>query len=368
MKKILIIDTTWPINSRTERFRKTLQEKYHVIVSAWKRDGKPEDPREDLHIMVNNIGYGNQILKLIKLPLFILHNFNVCKKNNPDIIFASHWDSLICAAFIKALFFRRIKIIYDCLDLPTTSNYFIRKFLQLIEKTSLKYVDITIFASRYFESLYPKKINSIIFENYPPKSSLTPYHSQPSWFKDYDIVTIKNTKTVSWIGVVRYLNILENILDAIKDTDIHFLVFGTGPDLEKLQAAVIQKNLNKQVHFFGRYEHADLNFIYSISELIWAAYPTSDHNAVYAISNKYFECSSFEKTPIISKKTKMAEYLRGRKNAILIDEFNVNEIRNSFFDYFNNGKDDEPFEKYEPDASWEDRENLLIEYLEKNLP
>lgn len=367
MKKILIIDTTYPINSRTDRFRRTLLEKYQVFVSAWKRDGVPEPLEKYFYIMVNNIGYGNQILKLLKLPFFIHHNFKVLKKTQPDIIFASHWDSLLCAAFLKALFFKKTKIIYDCLDLPTASNSFIRNSLQFIEKISLKYVDLTVFASRYFKSLYPDEIDSIIFENYPPKSSLTPYQSPPSWFENYDIETIKKKKSVSWIGVVRYVNILENILDAIANTDIQFFVFGTGPDLEKLKTAVATRNLEQQVHFFGRYEHSDLNFIYSISHLIWAAYPTSDHNAIYAISNKYFECSFYEKTPIISRKTKMADYLRDSKNSILIDEFNINEIRTELTSYFLNNKENHPYEKYESDTTWEDKEEFLLEYLEEKL-
>ena len=34
MKKVLIIDTTWPINSRTERFKNSLKKKFDVITNA----------------------------------------------------------------------------------------------------------------------------------------------------------------------------------------------------------------------------------------------------------------------------------------------------------------------------------------------
>jgi len=37
MKNLLIVDTTWPINSRTERFRLSLIKKYSVSVSSWNR-------------------------------------------------------------------------------------------------------------------------------------------------------------------------------------------------------------------------------------------------------------------------------------------------------------------------------------------
>ena len=51
---------------------------------------------------------------------------------------------------------------------------------------------------------------------------------------------LENKNNVVWIGVVRYLDIIENILLAIKGTNLYFFVFGDGPDLEKLKKSVEQ--------------------------------------------------------------------------------------------------------------------------------
>lgn len=43
MKKILIIDTTWPINSRTQRFKNSLDSIFRTFVVAWNRNGVLEN-------------------------------------------------------------------------------------------------------------------------------------------------------------------------------------------------------------------------------------------------------------------------------------------------------------------------------------
>ena len=59
---------------------------------------------------------------------------------------------------------------------------------------------------------------------------------------------------IAWIGVVRYLNIIENILLSIKGTNVNFFVFGDGPELENLKKAVDFHGLKDQVVFLGRYK------------------------------------------------------------------------------------------------------------------
>lgn len=364
MNKLLILDTTFPINTRTERFKNTLGKNYDVYVCAWGRDKLANKcGLSKYFIYETGIGYGNQLKKLLYLSFFILFAVRVVCKVRPKIIFASHWDSLVCAILIKLIFLGRIKVIYDCLDMPTASNRIINKALTRVEHFNLKWVDLTIFASRFFKPLYPKKIKSLIFENYPSQDTLENQVEIPSWIKIKNIELYKNKKNIAWIGVVRYFEILENILYIIKDTDFSFYVFGDGPDLNKLKSKVKEMNLDSKVEFFGRYSPSDLKFIYDMSGLVWAAYPTQDFNAVYAISNKYFECSYFNKPPIISSKTKMAENLIDNKSVILVDEYSVKDIKDKVTSF----KVEAEFKKYEPDVLWEQKEGELLAYIRENL-
>ncbi|WIH20121.1 glycosyltransferase [Photobacterium damselae] len=363
MKRLLLIDTTWPINSRSERFRLSLMKKYSVIVSAWSRDSRNEILfKEKYHILEDDIKYGNRLKKLISLPKFIFHSLRVVKKENVEFIFASHWDSLICAFLIKLIYKKEIKIIYDCLDLPTSQNKFILKILNVIEKLCLRYTSLTIFASRFYVPLYDSKINNIVFENYPSKI-ISNNHTEPEWGCSINNIKKDNRKVVSWIGVVRYPNILSNLLMVIEKLDVNLFVFGDGPSLDYLKELTKNKNLDNKVHFFGRYQQQDLAYIYEQTDFVWAAYPTLDYNSIYAISNKYFESNLFTTVPIFSKNTKMAENLKTFSNALIVDEYNVETIIDNLSDALVAGVCDCSFKKYEPDLFWEEQEIKLFEAL-----
>ena len=362
MKKILIIDTTYPINSRTERFKNSFEKYFQVSVVAWNRGIKKKSEYQNkIYVLETDIGYGNQIKKILNLPFFLFYLYFICRKEKPNMLFASHWDSLICAVFVRIFWNWKLKIIYDCLDIPTFSNIFIQKTIIFVEKICLKFVDLTIFASRYFKPLYSNNLRSYVFENYPSINSLGINSKKPNWLNEYYMGVLENKNNVVWIGVVRYLDIIENILLAIKGTNLYFFIFGDGPDLEKLKKSVEQHKLNKQVIFFGRYELSDLRYIYEKSNMVWAAYPTNDYNAIYAISNKYFECSFFEKKIILSSKTKMAESLIDNQSVILVDEYSCDDIRKKLL--LNVNISIENYNKYESDTSWEEQEIKLIDFI-----
>lgn len=362
MKKVLIVDTTWPINSRTERFKNSLKTAFDVVVVAWNRSSKVVEAPKKTYLLESELGYGNQIKKLLYLPKFAWHLYRSCQKEKPQVIFASHWDSLFCAILVKVVLRKyRFKLVYDCLDMPTFSNKVISKLVNFIEKKSLKFVELTIFASRYFKELYPVDIKYLVFENYPSSSLLGSKEVLPVWLETYDINKLKQMDNVAWIGVVRYFSIINNILLAIKETNVYFFVFGDGPDIDKVKRAVDDYGLIDRVIFFGRYTPADLRYIYKLSGLVWAAYPTLDFNAVYAISNKYFECSFFEKKIILSKKTKMAENLQQNLNVVLVNEYDPENIKKNILS--NITVQTYEYEKYEPDISWEEKEVDFIQAI-----
>ncbi|MGX2966541.1 glycosyltransferase [Ursidibacter sp. B-7004-1] len=363
MKKILMIDTTWPINSRTERFRITLSKRFDVLVVAWNRGKKIEQYVSKTYLLEKGIGYGNQIKKLLALPFFIKHIYFVCEKEKPDLLFASHWDSLICSVLVRFLLRRDVKIIYDCLDLPTSSNESIRRIISFLERKCLNLVSLTILASRYFKDLYGKDLNTYVFENYPSIELLGSDVVKPDWAIGYDESVLETSQSISWIGVVRYFEIINNILLSIKGTNVKFFVFGDGPDIDKVKTAVKEYKLSNQVVFFGRYSPRDLRYIYNLSSLVWAAYPTNDFNAVYAISNKYFECSFFEKRIILSKKTKMAENVKGNDSVILVDEYSPDDISRNILCYLPVKKGN--YTKYQEDISWEQKEFEFLGVVER---
>lgn len=364
MKKLLMIDTTWPINSRTERFRVSLSKKYLVHVSAWNRGASKNDSVQCHDILDSNIKYGNRFGKLFLLPKFIRHNVRVVENNSPEIIFASHWDSLICAVIAKKITGSTAKIVYDCLDLPSSSNRLLLKLLKMVEGFSLSYTDFVIFASRYYPDLYNLNQSYLVYENYPSRYSAPALDSSPSWYDLAKELKIESSASISWIGVVRYPEVLCNLILSIKALDVKLFVFGDGPSLDYLKSYVISEGLEGRVNFFGRYKYNELPFIYEVTDFVWAAYPTLDFNSVYAISNKYFESSLFCRVPIFSNNTKMAESLRGRNpSVLLVDEYDVDSISVTLSSAIGEDIINLPFCKYEEDVFWDDVEDKLFDAL-----
>jgi hypothetical protein len=104
----------------------------------------------------------------------------------------------------------------------------------------------------------------------------------------------------------------------------------------------------------------NLKSIYSVSDFIWAAYPTDNTNAIYAVSNKYYECNLFNIIPIISNKTMMASHLKDiNANFIQVNEYSLQDIQDKLTNFsFNNFL----FTEYEKKLFWEyEIENLINE-------
>lgn len=362
MKKILIIDTSYPINNRTIKFCSTLSQKFEADVLTWDRTGRVKAAPLNYHIFKKKSEVGRRVKKLIFFPGFIWFGIKVFIKLKPNLLFVSHWDSLVLGCLMKMIR-PQVKLVYDCLDMPSSSNSILRSVLRWVESRCLHLVDLTIFASRYFKECYPNHLPSIVFENYPCRSHVHRNKLKPKWWPiAEEIKGNKRNYVVSWVGVVRYTSVLKVMLEAFRDLDLKLFVFGDGPSLEAAKVLAQRLEIQDKVHFWGRFSQDELPYIYSVSDFVWAAYPTDNFNAVYAVSNKYFECSLFDKIPIISLGTRMAEDLKlcNENNVILIDEVDrtdiVKKLRLASSGVYVSAK-------YQKEMFWEDEANNLIKLI-----
>jgi hypothetical protein len=317
MKKILLIDSSYPVNVRNIKIIKTLNTvtAFDVSVLAWNRTNRKIADYIDCkeYIYSSNTPYSNLWKKIIDIIPYSFFVKKIIAKINPDYIVASHWDIL----FIASLFKKSSKLIYENLDMPTSDNIFLYKVLKGIEWVSLKRTNTIIFASRFFESKYNFfKREKIIIENTPFRDII---NSKAAIFQ-HDTDKIK----LSFIGNLRYYNIMKNLVDAIKDLSIDLLFFGDGPDYYRL---VEYTKEYSNIFLFGRYDYSDIKNIYDLSDIIWAVYPSKDINVQYAISNKFFESLIFSKPGIYSSNTKLGEYISDNKIGITINCYDINNIR-----------------------------------------
>jgi hypothetical protein len=229
MKKILLIDSSYPINVRNNKIVKTIEpfDSFEISVISWNRDN-----RKNIHylnckeyIYTSDTPYGIMWRKIVNLIPYSFFVRKKIKEIKPDYIIASHWDMLFITSLLKN---KRSKLIYENIDMPTASNLFLYKILKNIEKYSLKKTDTIIFSSRFFTPEYDFfKREKYIIENKPFKNI---EFIKPAVFK-HDSTNMK----LSFIGELRYFDVMKNVMSAIKDLPIDLLFFGDGPDIEKFK-------------------------------------------------------------------------------------------------------------------------------------
>lgn len=313
MKKICLVDSTYPINTRTNKIYNSLVNDFgreNVSIIAWNRDGRESKYFENYYIFEKKAAYGNKVQKLINLFSFKKYIKKVLDKNNFDVIIASHWETLLLASKLKRA---NTKLIYENLDIPTASNKLILNILQKIEKKALKKTDAIVFASRFFIPLYDFFIKEkILLENKPDKQLILPE------------MKIHNSFNVVFLGVIRYLDILKNLVDSVNKTNgIKLVIWGDGPDYANLKKYAEGK---ANIFIRGRYENSQLANIYSEADLVWAVYPNNDYNVKYAISNKFHESINIGKPCIYAEKTELGNFVSSNRIGFVVNPYSVDDI------------------------------------------
>lgn len=353
MKKSLIIDGIYPINTRNKRIIETLKKEYKIKFCAWNRGNVEINDKENF-IYSSNEGYGNKIKKLLGMKNYLKFIKQIVKRYNPEIIIASQWDMLL----LTILSGFKGKIIYENLDLPTSSNKFILKSLLLLEKWMLSKINGIIYASRFFIPLYEKyNIKNLLLENYPLKEINE---------KNFEIIKRKKIK-ISFIGGLRYFDTMKNLLLAIqenKNTEVYLI--GKGPENNKFKNFINEKKL-KNIFIIDSYKYEDIKKLYLNTDLVWAVYPNKDYNVKYAISNKFFESILFEKTCFFAKNTLLGDFVEKEKIGIVVEPDDVNEIRNTINELDQNVilELQNNIKKYKENKKlyWEDNEKELLKFI-----
>lgn len=310
--KIVLIDTSIPINTRNVKYVESLKQfmpEAEVRVITWNRDNYAGHIPDNYIVYHAIAEYGNAKEKLKKMFGFGKFVHRILKEESPDVIIASHWESLLCTPNKLP---NNPLIIYENLDVPTGGTV-IRGITRYLESRKLKSVNLIIHASRFFKELYPKSIPQIILENKSKFNFEAIPHEQ------------HKRKVVSYIGTVRYRDILSNfIIGASQVDDVDVEIFGDGQDLNYLQQEFGKR---ENVRFHGTYSFSDIPMLYSKSDIVWAAYPNKDYNVVYAISNKFHESMMCGVPCIYANNTKLGDYVEKEGIGFVVDPYSVDEIK-----------------------------------------
>ena len=314
------MDSSYPINTRNLKIIETLKKHYtnsEISVVAWNRDCRPFKNEGKYLLYEKKSEPGKKILKLMNLWGYYRFVKRVNQQNSYHIVIASHWDMLLLASSCK----RKGQIlVYENLDIPTYSCKYVLNLLQFIERICLKKVDLMIFASRFFSPLYKNySIRKVVLENKPinPPSNV---EIKKNYAKPIRI---------SYIGLVRYFNIIKNLVDVVRNKEnIQLYIHGEGPDLERL---IKYTGYCKNIVFTGRYEPSKIPELYLSSDIVWAAYPNKDYNVKYAISNKFHESIVYGVPCIYAENTELGKFVNINNIGFTVDPYNINDIQNVIY-------------------------------------
>ncbi len=354
--KIALLDTSYPINSRNNKIIQSINKAFplaEIHQIAWNRNGnhlKHDNPY--IHIYNKFSPAGRLWTKAKNLWGYRRFVHSTIKDINPEIIIASHWDTLI---IVPKLNRKRQKLIYENLDIPTGD---FRAVFCFLEKKALKHTDLIIHASRFFKDLYPQPVQQIVLENKPFFT-----------IENNSLYSVHKPLQIAYIGNIRYKDILFNLIDALKGNEkLKLTLHGGGPAYEEV------KNYSKDisnVEMTGPYDYNNIAKVYTDVDVIWAVYPNKDFNVKYAISNKFFE-SIYLKIPCIyAQNTKLGDYVTQHNIGMVVDPYDIHDIQQLFYKIVNGGIDLQQIVNSlttfaSKQSSWDEDFSNVINFLESN--
>lgn len=360
-KKFILVETSYPINSRNLRLIDSLKEKFgfdNVKYIAWNRDGSEiTDKDSNNYIFCRQSPFGDRISKLKNLWAFRRFLRKSLNHFSPDVIIASHWDSLVlCASLIK----KRQSLIYENLDMPT-GNKIVFHSLRVIERMALKRTDAISYASRFYQSYYKWfKGKHFILENKVPESLAIPIKHTTEG---------DNTLTIAFNGGLRYAEIFKNLFNAIGDLEgVKMDIYGGNSGQGNLIMRYAEGKNN--ITFQGAYNYEEIPDIYSKMDIVWAVYPANNFNVKYAISNKYHESIFYGVPGVFAKNTKLGELVENNNAGYQVDGYSIDDIKALIIKIRDNKKAEIEEKRYnmkyhlsEDRKNWTETVSFLLDYL-----
>lgn len=321
MRRILLIDDCFPINTRNKKILDSLEKHYgkdvELSVIAWDRNNTYKEELKGYHIYKKDSPYGNKTRKFFNLLGYRKFCFSTIKALQPDVVIASHWNNLL---MVPKLNRQKQMLIYENLDIPT-GRFILRKLATTVERLQLKRVDLTIHASRFYTKLYSPKIKQLILENKPPFQA--PSH------QDY---VIHQPLRIAFIGLLRYREISKALIDAVRNDNRFQLYFhGDGHAKDYLEGCA-EGAVN--IFFTGRYAYEDVAKLYQQTDVVWAAYPNKDFNVIYAISNKFHESLTFGIPTVYADKTCLGDFVTENHIGLAVNPYSTEAIKSLLDDIY----------------------------------
>lgn len=239
-----------------------------------------------------------------------------------SIVITSTLDMLMIARFVGL--FSDIRIRHQVRDLHAIQlgRGFKSRILKKFEGWLLKKAEMLIYSApafydEYYSSIYQGQ--AVLLENLPQPTAWENYTQH-----SFDGATFK----IGYIGIIRYMNPLINLVKAIEDMRSAGIrcsvLFAGGGKAVQLKEHV---RTEQAFDFVGRFEYtAEVAHLHNDVDLIYAVYDRFDRNCQIAMPTKFYEALITRIPIIVSKDTFVGKLVEEMGIGIAVDGESVEAL------------------------------------------
>ena len=252
----------------------------------------------------NRLRSFRSILELVQFAFYVKRLQEELRIEN---ILAAHYT-----IYIPLLLCGVKNVTCDANDLISTKSFLMFKSWLFFEALITRNSNVVV-ASRFFSKYY-KTTDLRVIENM--------YVGDKKIIKNVDF-----NKRIAFVGALRHLEILTNLIVATGKSGWYLDLYGSG-NIDNELKDFIEKRDYQHVNFYGRFDKSEIPSIYSNVQLLWAVYPADNWNVKFAISNKYHESISFGIPCVFSRDTLLGDMIFDEKIGFCLVDTQINTISN----------------------------------------
>ncbi|MDW5562372.1 MAG: glycosyltransferase [Methanomassiliicoccus sp.] len=306
-----------------------------ALLVMWNRETSEKRVEKKYDIIDINIkSPTDTIAAIFFLPFWWLFEFFKLLKLKPSVIGAFDVDTAIPALLVSKIF--RSKLTYIMLDyspdcLPHGTPFFIKRFMEIIERFMLREADKIVIVDE-------SRIDQIGGNDFIEKIHIV--HNIPlnaNKIQDTNNIRINNDDNINifYAGILHETRGLVWLINSILKTKHVFLtVAGKGP-LEGYVAEKALENPNK-ISYVGQIDHDEVMRYTMESDAIIGFYDPTIRNNKYASPNRFFEAMICSKPLITNKGTSIADIIERYNSGYLIDYGDENTLSELITQIFHN--------------------------------
>ncbi|NLM44774.1 MAG: glycosyltransferase family 4 protein [Clostridiales bacterium] len=340
LKKVTVLTSHIP-DPRIQKRIEALEKEFNISLICWDRMQQTEQPFEAS--CCNNITkfnirapQGKPVQRIIPLMKYMLCAIKALIYEKPDIIHAGNLDMLFIASVYKYIFDKKVKIVYEVADLHKYA--FVKRIsslrtlfailLQKLEKRLTSGVSKLILTSPYFwEEYFSKFVTAdkyLFIPNVPSKKIFGSY-----------VRRVHNSFTIGFIGLIRYVDQLKMLIDAVGelDEDVKVFIAGSGPGYKDILDYVKGKDY---VEMYGPYNYEkEIVNLYEKVDCVYAVYDTNLKNVRIALPNRLYEAIVCEIPIIAAKGTKLGQFIEENQIGVTVNDRSKEELKDVIINLIN---------------------------------